>query len=64
MTAVAVKTFDIDWTLNIVSVVTGVPPSRRVLPKPWAHSTSSPSTTAMERPGIPCSAMSSGIRCW
>ena len=27
MTAVAVKTFDIDWTLNVVSVVTGSPPS-------------------------------------
>ena len=26
ITAVAVKTFDIDWTLKIVSTVTGVPP--------------------------------------
>ena len=29
MTAVAVKVFDIDWTLKIVSTVTGVAPRRR-----------------------------------
>ena len=37
MTAVAVKVFDIDWTPNKVSTVTGVPPSRSVEPNPCCH---------------------------
>jgi hypothetical protein len=61
MTAVAVKVFDIDWTLNIVSTVTGVAPSSSVAPNPSCHTTRSPSTTATARPGICSAAMSSGI---
>ena len=51
MTAVAVKFFDIDWTLKIVSVVTGAAPPRSRWPKPSLQSASSPSTTATARPG-------------
>ena len=46
MTTVAVNSFDIDWTLKMVSTVTGVPPSRSVEPNPCRQTTWSPSTSA------------------
>ena len=64
ITAVAVKTFDIDWTLKMVSTVTGVLPSLSVEPNPCCHTTRSPSTTARARPGMCSWAISSGILAW
>ena len=62
MTAVAVNSFDIDWTLKIVSAFTGVEPPSSSWPKPWIHKGWSLSTRATARPGMPCSAISSGMR--
>ena len=64
ITAVAVKTFDIDWTLKIVSTLTGVRPARSVEPNPCCHTTRSPSTSAKARPGMCCWAINSGILTW
>ena len=61
MTAVAVNSFDIDWTLKIVSAVTGAEPRPSTWPKPSTHNARSLSTSATARPGIPCSASISGI---
>ena len=64
MTAVAVNNFDIDWTLKIVSTVTGVPPvvsggAETLLPQ---HPVAVDERDG--QPGIACSAISSGIRAW
>ena len=60
MTAVAVKVFEVDWTLNIVSTVIAGP-SLSVEPNPSCHSTRSPSTTTTARPGTCSWAISAGI---
>ena len=64
MTAVAVNSFDMDWMLKVVSVVTGSARPRSRTPKASAHSTSFASTMATASPGMPCSVMSSGILAW
>lgn len=61
ITAVAVKTFDIDWTLKMVSTVTGVRPSLSVEPNPCCHTTRSPSTNATASPGMCSWTISMGI---
>ncbi len=62
MTAVAVNSFDMDWTLKIVSAFTGAEPARSIWPKPSTHNVWSLSTRATASPGTPCSAISSGMR--
>jgi hypothetical protein len=61
-TAVAVNSFEIDWTLKIVSAFTGAEPPRSTSPKPSTHKVRSSSTRATASPGIPCSAIRSGMR--